>query len=331
MRKQRPAKKPAISCIMIFLNANRHSFFEAAINSVIGQTFKDWELLLVDDGSTDSSTRMAKHYAQSCNGKIRYLEHEGHCNRGMSASRNLGINNARGNYIAFLDADDLWFADQLQQQYSLLEAQPEAAMVWGRTQIWHSWTAQAEDQARDKLSLLGAQPDQLIRPPALVHILLDSHERAIPCVCSVLVRRSIIAELGGFEDEFRGKFEDSIFWLKVFCHQNVFVSSNTWGLYRQHQSNSTVQASSNGEWLRGSLSGSRHRYLIWAENYLSQVGIKDQRVWATIKKELWGYRHRNLYRLLRFLRGLKWTEHAMIKRLGRQILPRTLRRDLGVY
>src|SRR5688572_13258936 len=91
--------KPLVTAITIFLNAER--FFEEAIKSVFDQTYDQWELLLVDDGSTDGSTQIARWYAEGFPGKVRLLEHPGHENRGMSASRNLGLEHARGEYVAF--------------------------------------------------------------------------------------------------------------------------------------------------------------------------------------------------------------------------------------
>src|SRR5262245_49569485 len=99
--------RPLVSVIMIFLNAER--FFLEAIESVFAQTYSNWELLLIDDGSTDGSTEIALRYAKNSPEKVRYFEHNGHCNRGTAASRNLGLSQARGDYIAQLDADDVWF------------------------------------------------------------------------------------------------------------------------------------------------------------------------------------------------------------------------------
>jgi len=132
---------------MIFLNAE--AFIQEAIQSIFAQTEDRWELLLVDDGSTDRSTVMAQEFAQRHPDKVRYVEHERHQNLGMSASRNLGIANARGNYIAFLDADDVWLPNKLHEQVAALEAHPEAGMVYGPTQYWHSWTNKREDREKD--------------------------------------------------------------------------------------------------------------------------------------------------------------------------------------
>ncbi|TKB70433.1 MAG: glycosyltransferase family 2 protein [Nitrospira sp.] len=96
--------QPLISAIIIFLNGE--AFMREAIESVFAQTYRNWELLLVDDGSTDQSAEIAKEYAERYAGKVTYLEHPGHWNLGMSAARNLGIKAAKGKYIAFLDCDD---------------------------------------------------------------------------------------------------------------------------------------------------------------------------------------------------------------------------------
>src|SRR5438128_2284668 len=105
---------PLVSTVMIFLNAER--FMQEALDSVFAQTWERWELLLVDDGSTDDSREIAKRSAAEHPAKVRYLEHPGHENRGMSASRNLGIRHARGAFVAFLDADDVWLPAKLAEQ-----------------------------------------------------------------------------------------------------------------------------------------------------------------------------------------------------------------------
>src|SRR5437867_2324775 len=154
---------PLTSVIIIFLNAEK--FIQQAIESVFAQTYTDWELLLVDDGSTDKSTEIALSYADQHPAKVRYLEHEDHQNRGMSASRNLGIRHARGEYIAFLDADDVWLRGKLEEQVAILDSQPEAGMVLGAIEWWYSWTGDPKDLNRDRIVLPGAQPNALAKPP----------------------------------------------------------------------------------------------------------------------------------------------------------------------
>jgi glycosyltransferase involved in cell wall biosynthesis len=88
---------------------------------VLAQTYDSWELMLVDDGSADGSTDIALRYAKQYPKKVRYFEHDGHQNRGASASRNLGISHAKGHYVAFLDADDVWLPHKLEQQVAVID------------------------------------------------------------------------------------------------------------------------------------------------------------------------------------------------------------------
>src|SRR6266581_8052561 len=191
------SSKPLVSVIVIFFNAE--DFIQEAIESVFAQTYEHWELLLVDDGSTDKSRSIAERCAEQYPDKVRCLEHEGRQNRGMSASRNLGIAHAKGEYIAFLDADDVWLPNKLEHQVAILESQPAAAMVFGPTQWWYSWSGNAHDRQRDYIHDLGVQPNTLHQPPALLTRFLRVPEMS-PCTCSALIRRKIVDQLGGFEE-----------------------------------------------------------------------------------------------------------------------------------
>jgi glycosyltransferase involved in cell wall biosynthesis len=126
---------PKVSVVIIFLNAEK--YLREAIESVFSQTFTDWELFLVDDGSADGSTEVALSYARQFATKVTYLQHENHINKGMSASRNLGIERSKGKYIALLDADDVWLPDKLKSQVQILEQHPEVALVATPAIYWY--------------------------------------------------------------------------------------------------------------------------------------------------------------------------------------------------
>ena len=111
-----------VSCIVIFLNEER--FLAEAIDSVLAQTHESWELLLVDDGSTDGSAAIAREFAERHPDRVRYLRHPGRANLGMSAARNLGLAHARGRYVGFLDADDAWLPGQAAEQVEILDSRP---------------------------------------------------------------------------------------------------------------------------------------------------------------------------------------------------------------
>src|SRR5262245_61406233 len=102
---------PRVSIVTPFLNAQR--FIAEAIERVLAQTYDEWELWLVDDGSTDTSSDIARDYARRHADRIRYVDHPGHEHRGISASRLLGLRHSRGEYLAQLDADDVYLPDKL--------------------------------------------------------------------------------------------------------------------------------------------------------------------------------------------------------------------------
>lgn len=305
---------PAVSVITPFHNPPP-AFMRAAIESVLRQEFADWELLLVDDGSAGESPALARAYAEAHRDRIRCLEHPAHAHRGMSASRNLGIRQAAGRHIAFLDADDVWLPRTLGEQFEILEAQPDAAMVYGSTEYWHGWTGRPGDTRRDFIPVLGVPPDTLMEPPVLAPLLLEG-QAAVPCICSVLVRRRVVEELGsGFEDAFRTLYEDQVFYFKICLRWRVFVSGRCWGRYRQHAEASTRQAAGNGQ-----ADSARLAFLNWLEGYLREEQIQDPDLWQALRRQMWLCRAPAWRGHLAHARGwVRW-----LKKWALRVEPRTL-------
>jgi glycosyltransferase involved in cell wall biosynthesis/peptidoglycan/xylan/chitin deacetylase (PgdA/CDA1 family)/SAM-dependent methyltransferase len=273
------SEKPLVSGITIFFNGE--SFFQEAIESVLAQTYDRWELLLVDDGSTDRSTEIAQRYSMQYPGKIRYLEHEHHQNRGMSAARNLGSRHARGKYIAFLDADDVWLPQKLERQVAILESQPRAGMVYGRTEYWYSWTGIAEDRERDYVPDLGIPQDAIVEPPTLLTLLYPLGQKTAPCLCSLMIRSDVIKKIGGFEESFMDYYEDQAFLTKVYLTERVFVSGGCWDRYRQHPASCSAIVNQNGQH-----DFLRHRFLEWLKEWLRMKKVTDSKVWKMIDAAL---------------------------------------------
>lgn len=310
-------KQPLVSCIIIFFNADEKFFIEA-IESIFAQTYDNWELLLADDGSTDESTTIALRYAQQYPDKVRYVEHEGHQNRGMSATRNLGIRYAKGDYIALLDADDIWLAQKLEKQVAILEVQSEAGMVYGSTLHWFSWTGNPEDAQRDRRRTLGVKPDTLVNPPTLLTLFLGGKAET-PGTCSILMRRDLVQDAGGFEESFRGMFEDQAFFTKVCLKAPVFVESGCWDRYRQHPNSSCYIAEAQGQYNPRHLNSAHLTFLNWLEKYLSEQEIKEPEVWKLLNNTLARYRHPRLHRLLERVRHPKRSMTNLVKKLEKRL------------
>ena len=143
-------RRGLVSIIIPFLNAER--FLEDAVAGIFAQTYQHWELLLVNDGSTDRSVAMAAGYVNERRSQVRCIQHADLGRHGISTSRNLGIANSAGEYIAFCDADDVWFPDKLERQVALLVAEQQAAIVFGSSLSWHSWTGRKEDLKKDQFA-----------------------------------------------------------------------------------------------------------------------------------------------------------------------------------
>src|SRR3989338_2915164 len=118
---------PKISVIII--TYNRAQYIGAAIDSIVGQTFSDWELVIIDDASTDNTAEIAIKYAAQ-DSRIKF--HHENINLGITKARNLALRLAQGKYIAVLDSDDVWAdSEKLQKQYNFLENNTDHVLVGG--------------------------------------------------------------------------------------------------------------------------------------------------------------------------------------------------------
>src|SRR6267154_1483950 len=115
-----------VSVVIPVYNGER--YLADAIQSVLDQTYQKFEVIVVDDGSTDGSARVAKRFG----GAIRYVHQS---NGGVSKARNTGITLAQGTYLAFLDQDDLWLPDKLAVQVAYLDSHPEVGVVYCQCEV----------------------------------------------------------------------------------------------------------------------------------------------------------------------------------------------------
>ena len=266
---------PDVSVATIFKDAG--DFLAEAIDSVRAQTFPGWELLLVDDGSTDTSTAIAKRYADE-DGRIGYLEHRGHANRGMSATRNLGVSRAGGEFVAFLDADDALLPAALEEQVAVPRTHRRVGMVYGPLEYWYGWTGKLDDEARDFVQPAGVPTERVYEPPSLIgnFIQNDAYSPA-----GMLLRRTLFDRVGGFEESFRDLYEDQVFATKICRSAPVYVSGRCWYRYRRHPNSCCLTAQSGGRF-----EASRSRFLRWMVSYLEQEGLAGSDAWQAARLEL---------------------------------------------
>ena len=289
--KEMQISDPLVSVIIPFLNAEL--FLKNTIESVLAQEHKTWEIILIDDGSTDKSTVIAKHFAKEYSGQIFYLEHEGHANKAAAASRNLGLSKVRGELVAFLDADDIWLPKKLKEQIAIFKKYPEVKLVCEASKYWYSW--ENADLA-DVITPVGVAADQIYCPPTLVTNLYPLGKGSAPCPSGAIVARSVFETVIGFEESFIGKnapFEDIAFFNKIYLHECVYVSSSCNNLYRQ-RSNSVVGEMKNF----GYYNSAKHFYLQWLKKYLKTHHINNNNLRFLLWKTMLANKHPFLSKII---------------------------------
>lgn len=171
---------------------NAGNYISHTIESVINQTFKDWEMLIIDDCSTDNSRLIIEEYA-SKDSRIKYLKTD-YPSGSPSLPRNIGIEKSSGKYIAFLDADDLWIPEKLEKQILFLESNDYSF-------IYSDY---------EKMNYLGERNNRLVKMPRTSSFWDVIETCTIPCL-TVLITKDII---GPTRFKSTPK-EDFVFWLDI--------------------------------------------------------------------------------------------------------------------
>jgi teichuronic acid biosynthesis glycosyltransferase TuaG len=217
-----------VSIIMPAYNAEK--YIAASIESVLAQTYSDWELIVVDDGSTDSTATVVQEFATS-DPRVRYIFQE---NGRLGKARNTGISNSTGRLIAFLDSDDLWLPTKLEVQTRAM-AENNADVVYSKSYVFCDENIDDETQTLTSSAGKFSGPDffdSLIRYPQ------------IP-VLTVLFKRSALDRVGLFEE---GKAyhgcEDYDLWLRLARAGLVFYGMpDILARYRRHGTAMTAMRS----------------------------------------------------------------------------------------
>lgn len=184
---------------------NRASVLLRAIDSVLAQTYKNYELLIVDDGSNDQTHELLSPLINS--GKINYFQHQ---NRGVSAARNAGVQNARGELITFLDSDDEWLPHKLQQQLNFFAQNPHLQIVYGE-ELWIRNGKRVNQKAIHKKS--GG------------HIFPACVQQCLIAPSSVMLSKNLFHQMGGFDESFM-VCEDYDLWLKISSLMEIGFIAN---------------------------------------------------------------------------------------------------------
>jgi len=236
---------------------NRLAYLRAAVASVYAQTFEDWELVVIDDGSDDETRRFLRSHPDP-RMSVVYCSHTGV----PAAIRNQGIARARGRYVAFLDSDDLWAAEKLQRQLALMESKP--ARRWSYTAVRRIDADGLEIRLRPVpfVPYAGWVFEQVLRVDAQI---------GTPTVMAEL---AFVRELGGFDEKMRF-VEDYDLWSRMALESEVAVETTPLAYIRSHAEHFTSDRV-------GSLSG-------WASLYEKMETLAPTQRLRTLCRERKGH------------------------------------------
>jgi len=219
--------KPKVSIITPAYN--RRDLISRTVASVLEQSLTDIEYLVVDDGSEDGTREWLASHADS---RLRLLVHPGNANKGQAASINLGLAEARGEYIVIIDSDDLLAPSALESHAAIMEGDASVGVVYGQ-----GYAIDIDDRVLyplfDEDHAEYSEPDRL---------LLDCYVVS-PGLC--MFRRSVVEQAGALEETFRAA-QDHDFLLRVAEQTRMVYSGHTSFYYRKHDA--TISA--NGEMMR---------------------------------------------------------------------------------
>ena len=203
-----------VDIIIPAFNAAR--FLPFSLQSVVSQTFDDWRILLVDDGSTDNTTEAVAPFLDRLGSKIRYIKQE---NRGLPAARNTAIRASTAEFLALLDADDVWLPCRLSESLKILVERPQVGLVYGLI-------TGIDQENRPGITWLGNLSD------ADGHIAPQIYMRKVDLPCpTITFRRKCVDEVGFFDETMRAT-EDRDLWLRIALRYEVGFVPKVLAYYR---------------------------------------------------------------------------------------------------
>jgi|WetSurMetagenome_2_1015567.scaffolds.fasta_scaffold08600_4 glycosyltransferase involved in cell wall biosynthesis len=211
------------SVIMPVYNGGK--YIDEAIQSVVNQTFINWELIIVDDGSTDSSLSIAKKW-ETKDSRIRTLQHPLATHKGVSASRNLGIHFAKSLWIALLDSDDMWLKENLEKVNGILIGNHDVILIYSLAGVINSElkTIVLENSLYSKSNIKGGK-------------ILDPFKKLIKGIAisssSVVFKKSTYYLCGGFNEGLKFS-EDTLFYHQIMQFGNIYFVDTVLTFRRLH-------------------------------------------------------------------------------------------------
>ncbi|MDD2236996.1 MAG: glycosyltransferase [Kiritimatiellae bacterium] len=217
---------PTVSICMPSRNQAR--FLPQTLDSALAQTFQDFEIIIVDDGSTDESPAIHQQYAARYPERITALTHPEHAHLGISATTNRALDHASGELIVILDSDDLWRPDTLERRLHFMRKNPEIALMATHYDLINEHNEIIRQKAAPDLR------DDCKNPFLLTHRLILGCDIGNP---TIMLRRDALRHMQAFDETLiHGDWE---LWVRIASRHSVGFLPEVTALHRRHQGNIT--------------------------------------------------------------------------------------------
>lgn len=288
-------KYPKVSVVVPAYNSE--NYIAEAIQSILDQNYPNTEILVINDGSTDNTMQVL----QAFDGQVKVIEQ---VNSGSAVARSNGMQHSTGDYIAFLDSDDIWLPNKLESQVNFLESHAEFGMVFSN---WSCWTP--DDQGVFHRRNFSQDKKEDARPMSgwLFGQLIDD---CIVWTSTVLMRREVFENIGQFDSTLR-RGQDYDYWLRASTKYKIHKLDDIHAVYRIHDASVTrtpkpvnyeyIVISKAMKLLKAGVPGGENVALSTIEKRLSQISFDfayqhfyQGNMWVAIKNLLNGIKHNPL-------------------------------------
>lgn len=212
---------------IVVASFNYGKYLDKAIESVFAQTHKNWELIIVDDGSTDNSVEVAQKWIQKNPKKAMLLTHSGNANKGIVETYKLGIENCSGEFVSFLESDDFWHIRSIELRLQALEENPEAALVYS--------DIKPIGRKKDTFYVKTTLRQRKIKGDKLFCGFNNFFEQIVPTFSSVIVKRKFIKDSDFYGVPEKYKFYlDWWLWSHISTRGKFFYLDKKLTFWRMH-------------------------------------------------------------------------------------------------
>jgi len=220
---------------------NSGKYLSECIDSILFQDYTDFEIIIVNDCSSDNTSQIATNYAK-VDIRIKVTSTSDVQSMGASNARNKGFEISKGEYVVFLDSDDIWLPTSLKRLVNLIEEHNEVGWLIGNCIYFKDFRYNLDSYQYSKYDFEEGVYEKFELLPKFIR-----NFNQTPSQGAAIIKRDVIIKIKGWENEFKMTFTDQAFYSKILCETKTFVTYDYFLLYRNHEESSSMKSFRNGE------------------------------------------------------------------------------------